>query len=299
MAPDAANTASLRLLLVHLRLPFQLLLAPIFMLGAFLGGARPTGEILLAFAAVHAGIYGGMTAFNSYYDRDLGPISMLKRSEPASRFVRDGAIMLQLVGVVILFLLRPLSAIPAAALVAMGIAYSHPRWRWKASLLASLLAVSIGQGLLAFAVGYLSAGAPVAGLLHPQVLLGGVGSAVVTLGLYPVTQVYQVDEDRARGDRSLAVVFGWRSALRIAGLLLGAGVALVAAALAGQIAPVWPWILAAGVVGMWVLVYFWSRRFSSLDAYANHDWALGLGALASVGFWVLILSEWIRKQGSP
>jgi len=108
-----------------------------------------------------------------------------------------------------------------------------------------------------------------------------------------------VDEDRARGDRSLAVVLGWRSALRIAGLLLGAGVGLVAAALAGQIAPVWPWILAAGVVGMWVLLYFWSRRFSSLDAYANHDWALGLGALASVGFWVLILSEWIRKQGSP
>jgi 1,4-dihydroxy-2-naphthoate octaprenyltransferase len=119
------------------------------------------------------------------------------------------------------------------------------------------------------------------------------------MGLYPVTQVYQVEEDRARGDRSLAVVFGWRRALWIAGCLLGAGVALVAFALAGQIAPSWRWILGAGVLGMWILFYLWSRRFSSLDAYANHDWALGLGAVASVGFWVLILSEWIRKQGSP
>jgi 1,4-dihydroxy-2-naphthoate octaprenyltransferase len=267
------------------------------MLGAFLGGARPTGDILLAFAAVHVGIYGGMTAFNSYYDRDRGPIGLLKHPELASGFVRDAAVVLQLAAVVILFLVRPLSAFPAAALVAMGIAYSHPRWRWKRSLWASLLAVGVGQGMLAFAVGYLSAGAPVTGMLDPRVLLGAIGSSVVTLSLYPVTQVYQVDEDRARGDRSLAVVLGWRPALLISGLLLGAGVTLIAAALVGRIAPVWFWILAAGVLGMWFLLYLWSRRFNSLDAYANHDWALGLGAMASAGFWILILSEWIRRQG--
>jgi 1,4-dihydroxy-2-naphthoate octaprenyltransferase len=283
-----------RLLLVHLRLPFQLLLAPIFMLGALLGGALPTFQLLVAFLAVHAGIYGGMTAFNSYYDRDRGPIGMLKHPRPAGRFVRDASVILQIAAVVALVIVRPMSAIPAALLVGMGVAYSHPRWRWKRSLGASLAAVGVGQGLLAFAIGYLAAGAPAATLLDPRSLAAAAGSALITLGLYPVTQVYQVEEDSARGDRSLAVAIGWRPALVASALTLAAGVALVALAMARRIASYWLVFLGAGVLLFWLLLYAWSRRFESLDAYRNHDWALGLGALASSAFWVLILSEWIR-----
>ncbi len=286
--------SEIRRFVIHLRLPFQLLLAPIFMLGALLGGAHPGGTLLLAFLAVHVGIYGGMTAYNSHYDRDRGPIGLLKHPEPSGRFVRDAAIAIQIAAVALLLFLAPPAAAPALALVAMGIAYSHPRWRWKASLGASLLAVSIGQGILAFAVGYLASGAPVAGLLAPAVAGAAVASALVTLGLYPVTQVYQVAEDRARGDRTLAIAIGWRGALVASALLLAAGVGLLLVALSGRIWAVWSLILPAGVGGLWVLLAFWARRFESLDSYANHDRAMGIGVLAASTFWILIASEWIR-----
>jgi 1,4-dihydroxy-2-naphthoate octaprenyltransferase len=287
---------SLRLLLVHLRLPFQLLLAPIFMLGAFLVGARPTPAVLFAFLAMHIGIYGGMTAFNSYYDRDEGPIAFLKHPQPATPFVRDGALVLQLAAIIVLLVLRPVSALPAAAFAGMGIAYSHPRWRWKASLAGSFVVVGLGQGVLALATGFLSNGGPVSGLFNPAVAMAATSSAAITLGLYQVTQVYQIDEDRQRGDRSLAVALGWRRALIIGAALLGAGVALLILSLAGRIAPTWAWILSAGVLGLWSLLYLWSRRFDSLDAYANHDWAIGLGALAASVFWIFLLSEWFRSR---
>jgi 1,4-dihydroxy-2-naphthoate octaprenyltransferase len=263
----------------------------------FLGGARPSLSILLAFVAVHVGIYGGMTAFNSYYDRDRGPIGFLKHPVPASAFVRDAALVLQLAAVGVLFLMRPVAALPAGIFAAMGIAYSHPRWRWKASLAGSLVTIGCGQGILGFATGFLCAGAPAAGLLGSHVALAAVGSALITLGLYPVTQVYQIDEDRARGDRSLPVVLGWRRALVLGAALLGAGVGLVVIALRGRIAPAWAWILAGGVMAMWFLLYLWSRRFDALDPYANHDWAMAVGTLASASFWVLILTEWARRQG--
>ncbi len=281
---------------MHLRLPFQLLLAPIFMLGAFLAGAPPTPAVLFAFLAMHIGIYGGMTAFNSYYDRDQGPIAFLKHPAPATPFVRDAAIWIQVAAIVVLYVLRPASALPAAAFAGMGIAYSHPRWRWKASLRGSFAVVGLGQGILAMATGFLSTGARAAGLLDPVVILAALSSAAITLGLYQVTQVYQIDEDRVRGDRSLGVVLGWRRALLIGGGLLGAGVGLLVVALAGRIALTWAWILSAGVIGLWGLLYLWSRRFDSLDAYANHDWAIGLGALAASVFWIFILSEWFRSQ---
>ncbi len=286
--------SDVRLLGAHLRIAFQLLLAPIFMLGALLAGGEPTFALALSFIAVHAGIYGGMTAFNSYYDRDRGPIAFMKRPVPATPFVRDAALAIQLGAVILLLLLRPAAAGPALALVAMGIAYSHPRWRWKAHLGASLFAVSVGQGILAFAIGYLAGGGPAAGLREPRVAAAALGAALVTLGLYPVTQVYQIEEDRARGDRTLAIAIGWRGALLVSAVVLAAGVGLLLGALAGRIAPFWSVVLPAGVLGLWGLFGLWARRFEQLDAYRNHDWALGLGIVAASVFWLLIVSEWIR-----
>lgn len=286
--------SDVRLFTAHLRLKFQLLLAPIFMLGALLAGARPTGKLLFAFLALHVGMYGGLTAFNSYYDRDRGPIAFMKHPALATRFVRDAAVAIQIGAVILLFFLRPLAAVPALALFAMAIAYSHPRWRWKAHLGASLFAVSVGQGILAFAIGYLAGGGAAAGLLGPRVATAGLGATLITLGVYPVTQVYQIEEDRARGDRTLALAIGWRKTLVVAALMLAAGVGLFLVALAGRIASFWWVVLPAGVLGLWCLFGLWARRFESLDAYRNHDWALGVGMLAAGAFWVLIVSEWIR-----
>lgn len=298
VAEDAPPRSTLwsdaRLFTAHLRLKFQLLLAPIFMLGALLAGAPPTFKLLFAFLALHVGMYGGLTAFNSYYDRDRGPIAFMKHPDLATRFVRDAAVAIQIVALIVLFCLRPPAAAPALALFAMAVAYSHPRWRWKAHLGASLFAVSVGQGLLAFAIGFLAGGGPAAGLLAPQVAMAGVGATLITLGVYPVTQLYQIEEDRARGDRTLAIAIGWRKTLVVSALLLAAGVGLFLLALVGRIAPLWSIVLPAGVLGLWVLLAVWARRFESLDAYRNHDWALGAGMMASGAFWVLIVSEWIR-----
>ncbi|MDQ3249750.1 MAG: hypothetical protein M3Q45_11165, partial [Chloroflexota bacterium] len=53
----------IRTLLIHLRLHFQLLLAPIFLWGYFLAAGRPDGKFWLAFFAFHLFLYGGTTAF--------------------------------------------------------------------------------------------------------------------------------------------------------------------------------------------------------------------------------------------
>ena len=62
--PESAKPRSS--LLAHLRLHFQLLLAPIFLWGYFLSGVRTPADFWLAFVAFHIFLYGGITAFNSY-----------------------------------------------------------------------------------------------------------------------------------------------------------------------------------------------------------------------------------------
>ena len=73
----ARQASTLWTLLVHLRLPFQLLLAPVFLWGWLLAGGGLSWTFALAFLAFHVFLYGGVTAFNSYYDRDEGPVGGL------------------------------------------------------------------------------------------------------------------------------------------------------------------------------------------------------------------------------
>ena len=76
----------------HLRLQFQLILAPVFLLGYKLTGATLELHFVGLFLLVHIGLYGGMTAFNSYYDRDEGPIGGMKFPPPADKLERNGGL---------------------------------------------------------------------------------------------------------------------------------------------------------------------------------------------------------------
>src|SRR6266545_6219134 len=80
---------SLRRAIIHLRLAFSLVLTPLFVWGIYLALPRPLawGHILLAYLIVHVPLYGGMNAFNSYFDRDEGPIGSLADPPPVDQTV--------------------------------------------------------------------------------------------------------------------------------------------------------------------------------------------------------------------
>src|SRR5690606_23020331 len=123
--------------------------------------------------------------------------------------------------------------------------------RLKAHPVASLLAIALGQGGLGFALGWLAAragsptgpmtvdpltggpAAPVVGPFGPEALWGAASTALIVTGLYLVTQCYQEDEDRERGDRTVAVIVGGRTSLLLA---------LVPLTLGGAMLVTWTWI---------------------------------------------------------
>ena len=120
-----------RTLLVHLRLHYQVLLAPIFLWGYFLAGGRPEGEFWLAFLAFHVFLYGGTTAFNSYYDRDEGPVGGLEKPPPVMHALLPFSLIAQGIGAGLAALVNPLFLSIYLIIFAMGFVYSHPRTRWK------------------------------------------------------------------------------------------------------------------------------------------------------------------------
>jgi 4-hydroxybenzoate polyprenyltransferase len=210
----------------HLRVPFQLTLAPLFLWGALHSGSPAGPRVALGFFVFHFLLYTGITAYNSCCDRDEGPIGGLERPPGVSPTLQPLALLLKAVGA----LLAPFCGAAFAAIylvfVALSFLYSHPRTRWKASPLFSTLVVFGGQGILGFYAGWAAAKGSLHGWETLPATLGAMSAGFTTLGMYPLTQIYQIEEDARRGDRTLCVCLGPRRAVRLSqAAFLAAGIA--------------------------------------------------------------------------
>lgn len=277
---------ALRSYLPHLRLPFQLTLAPIFLWGALLSGGRWGCETVAAFVSLHLFLYPAATAFNSAYDKDQGPVGGMEAPPPVppgllgfSFALGAAGTLLALPGGITFLILYGLAASWTAA-------YSHPATRWKAGPVSSVAAIGLGQGVIGCAAGWAAAG-PL-DFTNPLLFAGAASAALTAVGLYPATQVFQVEEDRARGDRTLAVTMGPAGALRFGAMLLLGGGALAAWA-ANRRFGLWE----AGAVALgYLLLACWQLRFArTTDRPHLYRRAMRLVNVGTAGFLLFLFAK--------
>lgn len=255
---------SLPSLLVHLRLHYQLLfLSPLFIWGFMLAGGELSARAAGGFIAFHVFLYGGITAYNSYYDRDVGPVGGLKRPPPVNELLLPFSLGVQAFGFVLALGVGAWFSVLYAIVVLLSVAYSHPRWRWKARALLSLVVVALGQGTVGFLGGWLCGAPSPPSLVGLDALLGLVVATLSAVGLYPLTQIYQIEEDRARGDSTFAVVFGPNASFKFA----LACIALALTAMFPLIRRLFGWLDAALLAVVYAVLLLvverWRRRFQS------------------------------------
>lgn len=277
------RTETLTNCIVHLRLNYQILLAPIFLWGYLLGEGRPDARFWLAFLSLHLFLYGGTTAFNSYYDRDEGPIGGLEQPPPAHAALLPFSLAMQAAGAVLAaFVNLPFLAIYLTIFL-MAAAYSWPGIRLKGRPVAGLLTVGVGQGILAALAGWIAAQPPGP---YPGAVasFGIVAVTLVTVGFYPVTQIYQVEEDRARGDITFAV---WAGPARTFAFSIAVQ-ASAALLLFAVIRFLWgPW--QALLVGLFYAALLaatirWALHFDPSNVLGNYRRVMRINRISSFGF---------------
>lgn len=208
--------------LVHLRVRFILFLVPIYLFGVVVGeGNLFTATALIDFVIIHVFFYGGVNALNDYYDRDeRGPIGGLERPPPVhgdSLFYL--AWLWKLIGLSLAVQYASSIRLPLAGVLCIltSVAYSHPRIRLKGNPLASTLLVMWMQGFLAFYMGTLVESDNPRQQPVLKFWMGAVAISLLLLGLYPLSQVYQIEQDRSQGDRTLALYLGVERTFRLSG----------------------------------------------------------------------------------
>jgi 1,4-dihydroxy-2-naphthoate octaprenyltransferase len=273
-------------------------LSPIFLWGVLLSGDRVGLRTTLAFLVFHLFLYGGANAFNTYYDRDTGPIGGLENPPPVRAALLPWSLGLQIVGL----WLAPLVNLGFAALYLLLFllftAYSHPAVRIKRHAWGSLAAIGLGQGGVAFAAGWVSASGPDWTSLEGRegaALWGCLSAILIVAALYPLSQIYQVAADRERGEETLAVVLGRHGALGLTMALLVPGIGCLALAAWDRFGAAWLGLLVSYGV-LFLLLVLASRRRLAQDAPGRaYRRVMALNYLNSTMFLAFILLQLARQ----
>jgi lycopene elongase/hydratase (dihydrobisanhydrobacterioruberin-forming) len=269
--------------LLHMRPREWPIMAAHTALGFFLaaGWAITAGDVralLLGLFVWVVCLNGGTLAINSVFDRDEGDIGYLDAPPPPPRHLFAFSFGLMAVGQLLaILLLPPLFAGAYALCFLMSIVYSVPPFRWKAVAGLDLLINAWGFGTLTPLAGWAITGRP----LELWVVLTLLAFCPLFAALYPLTQLYQFEEDRARGDRTLALVLGMRLSLLMAILTtLLAFVLLAAGAVLGPAGRFWPLIPVSLVAWLWVLLPWYLRRHRMTPAQHKRGMYAALNAWA-------------------
>ncbi len=204
--------------ILHLRPLEWPIMTAHFLLGTLLavGFHLPLKGALLGWCVFVVLLNGGTLAINSAFDQDDGDIGYLKRPPKPPRHLFHVAALMLALSLGLGFLLPPVFAWSNALCVLMAVLYSVPPVRLKARAGWDLLINGLGFGLLTPLAGWGLTGRP----LTPAFLAVTLGFAFLFGALYPLTQIYQIEEDRARNDRTLVIQLGETRSLVLALLMM-------------------------------------------------------------------------------
>lgn len=272
----------------HLRLHFSLLLAPVFLLGGAFADTATTLPFWFLFIAFHVFLYGGSHAINAAFDRDTGPVGGMYKPPPVPRGLYLAGLLLKLAGLLLSLLAGLEPAIIYLAYAALSTAYSHPAIRLKRYPVLGAATVMIGQGVLPFLAAW-SVGNAAWDVSESFAVSA---TALLMLSLYPLSQIYQHDEDAARGDQTLSMLLGVKGTFRFALLVgvLGALLLFLAVRLWQGVAPALPVLLFLPGLGIGMMA--WERRFPRQTLRERFQWLMGMSfanALIFSGYIVVLM----------
>jgi 4-hydroxybenzoate polyprenyltransferase len=207
------------------------------------------------------GLNGGTLALNSAFDRDEGDIAYLHQPPPPPAHLAAFGVFLMAAGLAGSAFLPVGYQLAYAVCLVLSILYSVPPFRLKAVPGVDWLINMVGFGTLTPYAGWAATGLP----LTPAGRLMLLGFCPLFAALYPLTQIYQDEEDARRGDRTLARALGIKRSL----------------------------VLATASAALAFGLFAWAARLAGWNFGDRWRWlGLGLAAIA----WAGVLLPWLRRH---
>ncbi|MEA5404119.1 UbiA family prenyltransferase [Arcicella sp. DC2W] len=210
-------------ILLHLRIPFSFFLMPVYWFALSQTNQTDTTISIGVFILLHLLIYPASNAYNSYYDKDEGSIGGLENPPPVSKELFYVAWALDILAIIIAYFLAGwILALALFIYSSVSKAYSNDKIRLKKYPILSWITVGIFQGAFTYLTVIQAVdNVLLSDLMQEKYLFPTVLSSFNLLGFYPMTQIYQHEEDAKRGDLTMSRLLGIRGTfLFTAGIFL-------------------------------------------------------------------------------
>lgn len=199
----------------HLRFPFSWFLLPAFLMGWVMVPNADAERVWQLALVLHLLVYPSSNAFNSWQDRDEGPIGGMERPPQAPEAIRWWSLAFDVLAVGLCSYWWGPLGLGILAYILASRAYSWRPLRLKKYPWGGFFTVVLFQGpwVMLLCAAYL----PNQPFVWEQLAAPGtwyLASALVLGGTYPLTQVYQHAADKADGVLSLSAWLGVRGTFR-------------------------------------------------------------------------------------
>ncbi len=192
-----------------LRLPFSFFLMPVFWFAYSQANHPDLFKSILVFVVLHFLIYPASNAYNSFMDQDEGPIGGLEYPPKATKNVYYLSILFDVLGLIIAFFVSAIFGFGVLLYILASKAYSYKGIRLKKYPIISWVVAIFFQGAFTYFLVLISIqnNSTVFNLDYTDIL-AGLACSILLGGIYPLTQIYQHEEDAQHGDLTLSRKLG-------------------------------------------------------------------------------------------
>lgn len=275
---------SLKSVILHLRIPFSWFLLPIFLGVLCISPNFDDKRLGLVFLILHFLVYPAANAFNSYFDKDEKSIGGLKNPPPVNKGLFYTALILDLLAI---WLALKISIWFAGCVLIYSAAsrmYSHPSVRLKKYPVTGWLFTSFFQGYFTVCAAYLGLnGYEPWNLLSAKVQLMGLIFTLLLMAVYPLTQVYQHEEDERRGDMTMSRKLGIRNTFVLSFIFFTVTVAAFVLYLSKFLFVPEIMLFLASLLPSALFLIYWYRRVFVDPTYAKYSWVMWFNMIAATG----------------
>ena len=199
-----------------LRFHFSFFLMPVYWFALSQVSDINWRDAALIFIILHLLVYPASNGYNSFMDKDTSPIGGVKNPMQPTKQLFTITLIMNVAAIGLSFLITPFFVIGIFFYILASRAYSYRKIRLKKYPVTGYLTVIIFQGAVTFFLVY--HGSSGNHTLEVPVL-AMVASALLIGGFYPLTQIYQHEEDRKDGVMSISFLLGYRGTFIFTGIV--------------------------------------------------------------------------------
>ncbi|MGI8892037.1 MAG: UbiA family prenyltransferase [Bacteroidia bacterium] len=265
--------------LILMRIPFSIFLMPVYWF-ALSNTIQPNFmKSIAVFIILHLFAYPASNGYNSWYDRDTGSIGGLKSPPTVNIKLFWLVLLFDVLAIVLSLLLVSITfALMVFVYLFISKAYSYDKIRLKKFPWLGALVVTVFQGAFI----YLAVKSGVTEQILSIDLYYALVGTLFLAGSYPLTQIYQHEEDKKRGDNTLSIELGINGTFTFATVFIAAGSVLLLVLYFFEERYIS--MIIFPIATLPVLIYFnkWKKKVWENAAEANFDNTMKMNKISSL-----------------